>query len=71
MADIVGKNDEVTTKTDVWALGVILYRCLTGVLPFEGDSVLDTLERVKTVYLEQGPQRNLCAANLEHRYVGV
>lgn len=41
----------VDYRTDLWALGVITYRCLVGALPFTGEAVGDLLVKICTAPL--------------------
>jgi serine/threonine-protein kinase len=36
----------VDSRTDVWSLGVVLYRLLSNVSPFEGDSLIEMLSHI-------------------------
>lgn len=42
-----GKVDDVTVASDIHAIGVILYECLTGHPPYRGDSLQETLLKVR------------------------
>jgi tetratricopeptide (TPR) repeat protein len=61
-----GKGREVTPAADVYALGAVLYACLTGGPPFQGASSLDILRQVVDDEPVPPSQLNrLCSRDLE------
>jgi serine/threonine protein kinase len=55
-----GRQRDVGPPADVWALGVILYRCLSGQLPFDADTQTTMLHAVQ--FADPAP-----FAKLKHR----
>jgi serine/threonine protein kinase/formylglycine-generating enzyme required for sulfatase activity len=58
-----GEGHRVDARTDVWALGVVLYEMLVGRLPFQGNDVNTLLEQVRT--REPRPPRQIVDVDRE------
>jgi len=41
-----GENHRIDARTDIWGVGIIMYRILTGRLPFPGSSAEDVAEAI-------------------------
>lgn len=67
-----GRTAEITTATDVYGLGAVLYELLSGKPPFAGDSALETMRRAAEEAprpLPKGPKdlRTICLKCLEKK----
>ena len=48
----INRGGKVDIRTDIYSFGIILYQCLTGSVPFEAESAIQTL----MAHLNQAPQ---------------
>ena len=62
--------DPVSLVSDTWSLGVIAYVLLSGLSPFQGDTVAETYRDTNSTFVCSSPNANsdsivtLCWANI-------
>jgi serine/threonine protein kinase len=42
----MGRLKKIGRRSDIYSCGVILYRCLTGINPFKGDTQIETIQNI-------------------------
>ena len=47
--EVLNSYASAAPSMDIWALGVILYRMIFGIYPFEGNSCREIFEKIKKV----------------------
>ncbi len=57
---VLGMTHEIDHRTDIWALGVVMYELLTGLPPFDGDTSAEIYQRIR--FDDPVPPRALNAA---------